>query len=621
VNATIPARAARAIIVAMRVKSPLFAAFATLGTFAVFILPLLIPAKPTGSISYILGFNNRVALLSYLAVLAIGSFTLKIPGLVQTTPQSGARTERKWVIGILTVTALLCAVMYWAAAFQQGFDEAPYLLTRLRQMSIGLHPYLDFEFLYGPIILYPALWIYRFVHLNIVDAYFAWWAIQWLLGIGVQVYIVRWLGFTQKNQKVAFVLLWLAFLPWIVTVGLSYTPLRQLGALFCVLATHRLIVGRGWVWRGSFFAVAASAVLFGFSPENAIAFIVGATVYFAALLMWHNRKALFAFPVMLAGFVLVYHLASHLHEMDSTKGFAAGGSNIPLLLTPQTFALLAAIFFSVCYAVVQWRSGNIAEIRVAAVTLSVCLIPGAFGRCDPGHLITYGIGALLVVLAIAETRPGIWKPTVAMFILFAVLPTAFAKVYSDRLSLWTAAIHAVFPQGQANSALAKKVEAEMLAHGKGVFLGKMLFRVTPGPYDPRDEYPQASAIVASTAQYGVHPLGSALSLQVAEGYFNGYTNVTGPLQFQRKIDELAAHPERDLLLPVGTVMSDGCPSNAQSANELMTSNFGYNYLHRTRHELHIAEPFCNYIAQNYERIAVPRDKYYGFELWRRKPQS
>ena len=82
---------------------------------------------------------------------------------------------------------------------------------------------------------------------------------------------------------------------------------------------------------------------------------------------------------------------------------------------------------------------------------------------------------------------------------------------------------------------------------------------------------------------------------------------------QRKIDELAQHPDRDLLLPDASASL--CSVNGSLQRGLLSVFFFFPYLARVSHPVSVHQPLCDYIAEHYTlaRSATPNN--FEYELW------
>jgi len=123
--------------------------------------------------------------------------------------------------------------------------EAPYFLDRLDHLSRGLIPYRQFEFAYGPLLLYPEVWVARLLHVGYATGYSIVWVASWLIGIWMVWELVRSVDIASRRRTHIFTLICVLIAPAIASRGLNYTALRIFCAAFVVLMVHRVC----WRWR------------------------------------------------------------------------------------------------------------------------------------------------------------------------------------------------------------------------------------------------------------------------------------------------------------------------------------------------------------------------------------
>jgi hypothetical protein len=106
--------------------------------------------------------------------------------------------------------------------------------------------------------------------------------------------------------------------------------------------------------------------------------------------------------------------------------FSEGANNLPLLPAAHLLLYILTLFLVVppllAVSVREWRSGDEpgAAICGALGILCVVMVPGALGRCDPPHVLLFGMGAsMLLMIRLAKmSRRG-----------FAAYATAYAAVF------------------------------------------------------------------------------------------------------------------------------------------------------------------------------------------------
>src|SRR4051812_46998502 len=149
---------------------------AILTSYLIFLLPYSFPPRTRlVSPSYVFGFNNRMAILSLVAVtlllsvLEVMSAHSKIRSILAGRRGSLLHRDRSllWsyvgaALGYLAITL----VIYFTVAKPDGYYkldwESSHFLWRTRLMTLyGLQPYRDFVAEYGPALVYLPTWAAR----------------------------------------------------------------------------------------------------------------------------------------------------------------------------------------------------------------------------------------------------------------------------------------------------------------------------------------------------------------------------------------------------------------------------------------------------------------------------
>lgn len=606
----------------MRVRSVVFRVYVVVSLLAIFALPAFVPVPVSASPSYLVGFNNRVALIACLVSLLVGCFWVRgvrVPpaeDVSQAEDAAQAGPGVRTLVWGLAVTALLCGAMY-VLARPGGVDEAPYLLTRLRLLEAGQRPYVDFEFLYGPMLLYVPLAIDRVMRCGPFVAYSLAWTMYWLVGTAMLWSSVRAMRFTTRYAGAAFWLMWSAFLSSMLNYGATYTPMRQGGALFCMMVAHGLLVRRTR-WSVAAFSLVATAVLFSISMEIGLAFQGALALYLVVTALsdgsWRQVRVWLPLGLQVVGAVAMYRGIAALHMLDSAKEFGGGSADVPMLLTPTTLMVLVALFAGGVMVIQRLRARQMVDARVAVMLVTFALLPGAFGRADPSHVVLYGLGALMVMLWWAARVPRMWRVTAITYVVVCSGFLLVAKVYINRLVFLNAALQTLYVNGEPRNALG----AAAMRHMQPAMREKLMLRTRVGPLDAHEVYAGASAELQAPFGYVV-PGAPGLGPHVWLGYYDGDNDVMDPRQVHRRVMEIAAHGERDLLVPLNFAGMEHCSPDAASARGLLRDNFGYNYLRHGGHTAFLKDELCAYVLEHYEQVAVPPNGAVTlYSLWRRK---
>ena len=155
----------------------LFLFFLVVAAAVVFWLPWFVPLQTAvKSESYSLGFNNRIAVLGLVACIVLHGICL----LLRAGPHFRGTNCLEWLsskkslfvhqrgaqlgVAVLIIVTLaeLCFLFWWNHVVAAPYwSESGYFLSRIDLLALGFTPYKDFQFLYGPALLYCPLLVDR----------------------------------------------------------------------------------------------------------------------------------------------------------------------------------------------------------------------------------------------------------------------------------------------------------------------------------------------------------------------------------------------------------------------------------------------------------------------------
>jgi hypothetical protein len=402
---------------------PIYLAVWVTGFVMVFFVPWYVgdPPKAAGQ-SYEYGFNNRFAVLSLAAMLLLLT-ACRIWVLARTSqndyleclsrtpkifpPFSRARGE---YLVLFVVTAVAVGVhLLWNSLLILPYwgGELAYFLGRLDLLQLGLRPHVDFQFNYGPALLYLPFWTAHlsFGLLGIEDAYAVFLAASFGAGFLFVFVFLRSLNLPANWRP--WVLL-LALLMWMfLTMGLNYSPLRftmvpaALTLFHLWLSRERGVAGFGW--REALVAAVCASACFLLSPEMGFACLAGLLGYAGILIL--RGKTMLASGIILGGgaSLLIIGLTCPGYFW-SIGAFSSGGYNFPIF--PNTTNLL--LFFCAAFIVPGLLFSSLtrlddsrAPFAVSLAGAATMLLPAAFGRCDPGHIAVNGYTTFMLCFAVA----------------------------------------------------------------------------------------------------------------------------------------------------------------------------------------------------------------------------
>ena len=290
--------------------------------------------------------------------------------------------------------------------------ETRHFLYRTLLMDVyKLRPYTDFQAEYGRILTYAPLylyWLLKPLGSSHQQAYFVAHLLLNLGGLWCAYYLLSRTLMSAGTRVVAFSLVAIAgFAPY---MGLNGVLLRYLCPFACLLWGDRSVARLLLNPKQATGAIAASVIVLLLltanillSSEAAAAFGM-AWLSYALLMARRNRRILI---VSIVGFVAAGLLcwlllpAAYYHSLIQ---FSEGANNLPLLPAPHLLIYILTMFLVVpplLASGVETRPGG--DVRAAAIcgamgVLCLAMAPGALGRCDPPHVLFFGMGACLLLM-------------------------------------------------------------------------------------------------------------------------------------------------------------------------------------------------------------------------------
>ena len=402
------------------------AGFVGLAYYAIFLLPFYYPpSRRLVSPSYVFGFNNAVA------ILAIGVLLLVATGLLWFWLISGHRKETANQVAALIsggrpssrmprtifVAAALCylgvtMLLYFLAKTTSSYGiewESAHFLYRLRLMEFyGLRPYLDFQFEYGPVLSYLPYWFHKLLaplDVSLEASYYASYYVLNLLGLLCLFVVLDGGRIPLRRKIVAFVLLAIAsFGLW---MGLNGVSSRYLLPYLGVILIHRAAIREQiplWALFALTFLLALANIVM--SSEIGLAFTIACVAY--ALLAVRRRASIGL--VVLMGLALAVGVAATFIPtayIVSVFRFSSGANNYPVLPAPHVVLYLLTLFLVVPVLLGAALLAPPADgpLLLALAALCVVMIPGAASRCDPPHVLLYGLGVSMLLFILLAGRP------------------------------------------------------------------------------------------------------------------------------------------------------------------------------------------------------------------------
>ncbi len=392
--------------------------------YALFRFPFWFPPRQRlWSLSYIFGFNNGVAILAMTVLLGVVTLLYLLRRRESCEPsiafpcERALRGERMLIVAFVFVALLYAGLTF--SAYVYDVHSAPWLMWETRHLLhgmwlmdvYGLRPYTEIFAAYGPILTYAPLymyWLLKPLGASHELAYFVCHLLLNLTGLWCAFYVLSRATMPATLRLVAFGILALAgFAPY---MGINGVLIRYLFPFASLLAGHRVVMwtlswrrGVGW-WAGTTTTVllllAANILL---SPEAGVAFAL-AWLGYALLMLRYEFRVLAVSLIALMAAALLCWLFLPAAYYGTLHRFSQGAENLPLLPAAHLLLYILTMFLVVpqllAVSVRERAPSNIpgSALCGALGVLCVVMMPGALGRCDPPHVLFYGIGASMLLM-------------------------------------------------------------------------------------------------------------------------------------------------------------------------------------------------------------------------------
>jgi len=529
-----------------------YATVIAVGSAFVFVAPWHSPGEtaPAISDSYALGFDNHVAMVGVLACLAAlialswRHLGADGPLVLDSAPPRNERVST-WLVTLLLAVTLASAMFFtWFALNAYGYGEKNYFLDRLTYVLAGWMPYRDFEFTYGPLLIYLPAWAAQALQplgISAAGAYSLTWIATYASGVPLLAWCVNRLAFTRAQRNVTFAAIGIA-VSFNESVGMNGLLLRFLMPVAALLALQTAASRAKGRWRVVLLTAATAACgLAGWavSPELGIAVLAGAAAYLAATAMGEPRVLASLLGLVVAP--LVEWALFGAAPLRQLFGMAGGALNFPVVPGPPMIVLLGGGV--IVAALLPRHLGHGRPGAAAALALGIAsgtMLIGALGRADSSHAYFYGIPVALLAFATLARRSSR---------VFAAFALAYGVVF---LSAHVIALSEDYGAALVEAAVSRPeltyLQVLSIANFFGVDAGMIKTMVIRAA---RFSHPDATpferyAPLAAPAGFR-NGLGFALAARgwLAPAYFRG-TPFT-PAQLDVEIASL--EPTRDLIVP------------------------------------------------------------------------
>lgn len=588
----------------MKKIAPVLSAKSLLSIFSVLVLclgclytlPYHIPLAAGGvSDAYALGWNTKASWITLLITSSAFALYTRGFGITLSSEECRRILSHRLLAASLLITFCCCVYEWYCARTFEAVQESQFFLNSYQRYSLGGQLYKNFDFYYGQLMFYPAVWsTHLFPRLHYGDSYFLSWTLQWLLGAAVLWKLVDLSLASKTRASLIFFAIAMLNLPMIFSLGINYTPLRYSTTLLFALLVERAYRGGQNLYVVFGMASVGGIVSLLYTPEAGVQFFLGTMLFF--VFCAHSRRKELPLPLLLFGLVmlLAFYLAYRSGEFDLALQTASGGLNFPLVFGVNTLVPVLIIFCGACIFFSAAKNHQLSHPLVYLLLLALTSIPAAMGRCDPGHILMNTMGALIAVLVVLnQYRFFPW--VLVLFIAFLCFlergiepriaelvsePLRQTVIYDQQKS-FVGKIYRhilIFRHGQENAAglIAGWQKDESWHQG-----GKLL--------------PEGSVLFA--------PMGAPLTVlavgdpRIDPGFFPGLLPLSDSFM-HRKMEEIQRHSSSLLLLPENwdSICNHWSPESSRIAVRYV---FGPSIIPSVKHSPMDPRPMCQYIKAHY----------------------
>lgn len=516
----------------------------------IFYLPyhVAVPVVPY-SVSAASGFNNHFAVFMLLIGLGVATLFCLFAGSATPKPGGNEPVGQLGAGPLLLVCGVYSAtfVFFWCTVgVSRWIGEAWYFMPRLYYMGHGLLPYRDFEFAYGPLMIYLPYWVGRVFGLSAEIGYaLSVWGMS-LAGNCILWVLIRRAHAGRWAKTAAF----LCLASWYhLATSAQYTLFRFICGFAALALASAVTVGlrHRWYLLPAVYVVLTLALM-AYSPEVGCTFIVGLLVYLILELRGFREFCRIAgcYLLLLAATAVI---SLPPNSFSTLRAFAEGGNAFPILPSPFVVLYVGSLLVVIPPLLAQgaaWLfrkevpAGNPfgTPLTTAFAVLCVALVPAALGRADLGHVCSYGIGVFLLAL-LRDWPPG------RLWLLYCCALVAIFQVLSITVSLHY--LGATYRSALAQTALSiveRHPNSGLVSAGKSILgdtrceaLQARLRRVRDRGLE--SHYPELAGLGPICAPTGDPRLTAVLARHDAlkPEYYSSVALFT-PLQVRRKIADI-----------------------------------------------------------------------------------
>lgn len=574
-----------------------------IGLFLIFEVPYLFPPQVmTLSASYDYGFNNTIGIivLGIVSLLFVGAgfLSVKDDKYMHIGIHSSAETPLSFSAVVITsgLSIVLVFILFLISG-DFGFGESQQFILAMERVSIGQQLYKDFDFYYGPLLVYIPYAIYKISYLfegSFKGAYFICLAFLQIAGLFELRYILNAIPIQEDIRKKTFYAIALFTLPF--HSGINLILFRFITPAAGMILLKK--IGEMNVFIKSITILALSSAVFGISIEYGVIFTVALTIYYLGLSIVKKCPVdlFYSALVLTVAFLFLFFFPG---LFNTVKLYLLGGWRWPFVPS------LPLLLFFISVFLLSFTIGNhLKNISENYFFLSLCLLalgtlPAALGRCDPGHVFLNGLMVLILSFSFLSyiTKPKLTRLFGLMLVLSFGVPLMFGTIYM---------CSGIYSR---NAFIKLDLVINQKAVDKFTYYGAKLFGKDENVIKSKIQAyrkskkmnleNQFSSITKVIAPYNLPDnLSNFLRLtnRIDSLYFKDYNILASEIEVERALQDMKKFRNDFLVIPIGWEKMDKPDSQIGLINILFLTKYTKD---QKRNSRLLLTPIIKYINENY----------------------
>lgn len=372
-------------------------------------IPLFFPNNDqTVSMSYDVGFNNRIG----FAIIVFFSFVFFLFSFLRKNAPAyneinlfakSSNTNNVAFLSTIVSTALLFLLYsIFCSPYILYMGEGSYFTLHVYDTLMGLSPYKDFVYYYGPFSIYFPIIIYKILpFLGIEASYVFSLALTQIACLVIAKDLLSIFSFSNKTRGFILILIAISFFPY--SMGFNSCLIRYVLAPWLFVKLVNVFHSKGNLLGKTIFLFASNSITLLVSPEVWIIYSVISFLFLIIdTIIRKEYRQTWAILSMIVSCVLLYYSFPSLFTVISD--FSSGCNNLPFV--PSLAFLLLIISILVVAGHIGYLLKSCIENYVVILFYLICLssIPAALGRTDPIHIVYNGWLVVLLALNLCITK-------------------------------------------------------------------------------------------------------------------------------------------------------------------------------------------------------------------------